>query len=361
MNKDNLFTLLKDVREPLTSTFVVSEKLVEFEEINDNGSVVVKFFQPTPFYSKKQEMVALITEALMQDETIESVKVNFDLKVKSDGIKREGGYSKVKNVIAVASGKGGVGKSTVAVNIAMVLRNAGAKVGLLDADIYGPNIPTMLGAEGAQVQAYEAGPQKDIMLPVEAYDIQLMSVGFLASPDQALIWRGPMLHSIIGNFTQKVAWDELDYLIVDLPPGTGDVQLSLTQTSSLTGSVVVTLPQKVSLDDARRGIKMFEKMNVPIFGIVENMSYMMTSDGEKMDIFGSGGGEKLAKENNLPFLGEIPLDPTVRIGGDNGKPITLIENEGAVVDAFYHLTAELVNQNYIQSVNNRAQSIQIKL
>ena len=360
MNKEQLMEFLKDVREPLTSAFMVTEKLIEITDIKD-GNVELSFYAPNPFYSKKNEVVTLITEALMKNDELESVKVNFALKVISDGIKREGGYSKVKNVIAVASGKGGVGKSTVSVNIAMTLRNAGAKVGLLDADIYGPNIPTMLGAEGSQVQAYEEGPEKDIMLPVEAYGIELMSVGFLAAPDQPLIWRGPMLHSIIGNFTQKVAWGDLDYLIVDLPPGTGDVQLSLTQTSALTGSVIVTLPQKVSLDDARRGIKMFEKMEVPVYGIIENMSYLMTPSGEKMDVFGSGGGLSLADENNLPFLGEIPMEPEVRIGGDNGKPITLEQKDGPVVEAFYSITAYLVNQVYVQSVNNRSQGIQLKL
>lgn len=360
MNKNKYMELLKNVREPLTSTYIVNEKLVDIKS-EENGYIEVVFYEPNPFYSMKTEVISLITEALMKDESVNSVKVEFELKVKSDGIKREGGYSNVKNVIAIASGKGGVGKSTVSVNIAMMLQKAGAKVGLLDADIYGPNIPTMLGTEGVQVRAYEGGPETDIMLPVEAYNIQMMSVGFLAAPDQPLIWRGPMLHSIIGNFTQKVAWGDLDYLIVDLPPGTGDVQLSLTQTSALTGSVVVTLPQKVSLDDARRGIKMFEKMEVPIFGIVENMSYMTTATGEKMDIFGSGGGEKLAKENNLPFLGEIPLDPNVRIGGDSGEPITYKENSGAVIDAFYKISYELVNHAYVQSVKNRAQSIEFKL
>ncbi len=360
MSKDKLLDMLKNVKEPLTSTFIVNEKLVDILS-EENGYVEVVFYEPNPFYSMKSEIVSLITSALMEDIEVKSVKVNFKLKVKSDGIKRDGGYSKVKNVIAVASGKGGVGKSTVSVNIAMMLQKAGAKVGLLDADIYGPNIPTMLGTEGVQVKAYEGGPETDIMLPVEAYNIQMMSVGFLAAPDQPLIWRGPMLHSIIGNFTQKVAWDDLDYLIVDLPPGTGDVQLSLTQTSALTGSVVVTLPQKVSLDDARRGIKMFEKMNVPIFGIIENMSYMTTPSGEKMDIFGSGGGQRLATENGLPFLGEIPIDPKVRIGSDNGEPITFTENSGEVVDAFYKITYELANQAYIQSVKNRAQGIELKL
>ena len=360
MNKNKLLDMLKAVKEPLTSSYIVNEKLVEITSA-ENGYVEVVFYEPNPFYSMKSEIVSLITETIMKDKEVKSVKVNFELKVKSDGVKREGGYSKVKNVIAVASGKGGVGKSTVAVNIAMMLQKAGAKVGLLDADIYGPNIPTMLGTEGAQVKAYEGGPETDIMLPIEAYNIQMMSVGFLAAPDQPLIWRGPMLHSIIGNFTQKVAWDELDYLIIDLPPGTGDVQLSLTQTSSLTGSVVVTLPQKVSLDDARRGIKMFEKMEVPVFGVIENMSYMKTPEGEKMDIFGSGGGNQLAKENGLPFLGEIPLDPNVRIGGDSGVPITFAEKSGEVVEAFYKITYELANQTYVQSVKNRAQSIEFKL
>lgn len=360
MNKEKLIGFLKDIREPLTGTFIVTEKLVEIKNI-DNGKVEVLFWMPCPFYAKTTEIKSLISETLISHEEVHEVEVFFQIKVSSDGIQREGGYAKVKNVIAVASGKGGVGKSTVSVNLAMILKNAGVKVGLLDADIYGPNIPTMLGVEGAEIVAYEGEGKTDIMLPVEAYGIELMSVGFLASPDQPLIWRGPMLHSIIGNFTQKVAWSELDYLIIDLPPGTGDVQLSLTQTSSLTGSVIVTLPQKVSVDDARRGIKMFEKMEVPVYGVIENMSYLITPNGEKMDIFGSGGGKNLADENNLPFLGEIPIDPEVRIGGDNGKPITMVKKDGPVVEAFSRITADLMNQVYIQSVKKRTQGIELKL
>lgn len=225
----------------------------------------------------------------------------------------------IRNAVAIASGKGGVGKSTVAVNVAVALAQAGARVGLLDADIYGPNIPTMMGVKTLPP------PTKEKLVPAEAYCVKLMSIGFLVKPDQPLIWRGPMLHSAIRQFLSDVEWGELDYLIVDLPPGTGDAALSLTQSLPLSGGVIVTLPQQVSLEDARRGMEMFRQLNVPILGVVENMSYLELPDGSRMDIFGTGGGQQLAKEGNVPFLGTIPMDAKVRTGGDNGRPV-IVEN-----------------------------------
>lgn len=226
----------------------------------------------------------------------------------------------VKYTIAVASGKGGVGKSTVSVNLALSLAKLGFKVGLLDADIYGPSIPLMMGITGKPQIYQEEGTNK--MIPLENYGIKLMSIGFLIDDDNPVIWRGPMASGAVKQFMSDVEWGELDYLIYDLPPGTGDIQLTLVQTIPLTGSIIVTTPQEVSLIDAKKGLKMFEKVNVPVFGIVENMSYFIAPDtGNRYDIFGTGGGESLAKELNSTFLGGIPLDPRIREGGDSGKPI----------------------------------------
>ena len=231
------------------------------------------------------------------------------------------------HAIAVASGKGGVGKSTVAVNLAVALAKRGARVGLMDADIYGPNIPTMMGLDALP-------PAKDNkMTPGEAYGVKVISIGFLVKPGQPLIWRGPMLHSAIRQFVQDVNWGEIDYLIVDLPPGTGDASLSVAQTLPLTGGVIVTLPQQVSLDDARRGLEMFRQLDVPIFGVVENMSYLELPDGSRMDIFGTGGGERLAREAGVPYIGAVPMDPSVREGGDNGKPVVISRPDSPVAKA----------------------------
>ncbi len=226
----------------------------------------------------------------------------------------------VKNTIAVASGKGGVGKSTVAVNLAVALAKEGARVGLIDADIYGPSIPLMLGLKDQpQVVKTEKGMQ---LVPLKAFGLKVISIGLLVDDQAPIIWRGPMASGAIKQFMSDVQWGELDYLVFDLPPGTGDIQLTLVQTIPLTGSVIVTTPQEVSLIDARKALKMFERVNVPVLGVIENMSYFIAPDtGNRYDIFGSGGGEKVAEQLNLPFLGGIPIDPRIREGGDNGKPI----------------------------------------
>ncbi len=250
----------------------------------------------------------------------------------------------VKYTIAVASGKGGVGKSTVSVNLALALSKLGHKVGILDADIYGPSIPLMMGINGKPQIYQEQGTNK--MMPLENYGLKMMSIGFLIDDDNPVIWRGPMATGAVKQFMSDVNWGELDYLIYDLPPGTGDIQLTLVQTIPLSGAVIVTTPQEVSLIDARKGLKMFEKVNVPVMGIIENMSYFIAPDtGKRYDIFGNGGGEKLAKELNTTFLGGIPLDPRIREGGDNGKPLveTLPESDEAktVIDIAKKLDEKL--------------------
>jgi ATP-binding protein involved in chromosome partitioning len=221
----------------------------------------------------------------------------------------------VENIIAVGSGKGGVGKSTVAVNLALSLAKLGSKVGLLDADVYGPNVPLMMGVR----QTPHAIGQR--IQPLEAHGIKLMSMGFLNPGDKPLVWRGPMLNSVIQQFLRSVDWGELDYLVIDLPPGTGDVQLTLIQTTPLTGAIIVTTPSDVSMEDARKAVLMFEQVREPVLGIVENMSYL-EHNGEKLYIFGKGGGERTAQTMKVPLLAEIPLDPATREGGDAGRPIT---------------------------------------
>ena len=222
---------------------------------------------------------------------------------------------RASSIVAIASGKGGVGKTTVAVNLAVVLAEKGARVGLMDADVYGPNCHIMLGLENM------SPPRNKKMLPAERHGVKLISMGFLVKPGQPLVWRGPMLHSAVRQFVTDVEWGELDYLLVDLPPGTGDVQLSLAQIVPLTGGLIVTLPQTVSVSDARRGLEMFRQLNVPTLGVIENMSYMSMPDGSKMSVFGQGGGRKLALDSGSHFMGEIPLDPAVGVGSDSGEPI----------------------------------------
>ena len=244
----------------------------------------------------------------------------------------------VKSKIAVASGKGGVGKSTVATNLAIALAQNGAQVGLMDADAYGPSIPTMMGAK----EQPQTSPEKKL-IPIVRHGIKLMSIGFLVPDEQALIWRGPMLHSAVRQFLGDVIWGELDYLIIDLPPGTGDVALSLTQSIPLTGGVIVTTPQDVALADVRRGAAMFDKLGVPILGVVENMSYFACPHcGERTDIFRRDGGGKFSEKLGTRFLGEIPLDAEVCTAGDLGVPIVASHPDSPQSQAFHHIATELV-------------------
>lgn len=246
----------------------------------------------------------------------------------------------VKRILAVASGKGGVGKSTVAVNLACAFNHLGAKVGLLDCDIYGPSIPLMMGI---QQRPTVSGAEK--LVPPVNHGIKLMSIGFLVDGDTPVIWRGPMITKTIHQFLNNVEWGELDYLLVDLPPGTGDAQLSLCQTVPLDGGVVVTTPQEASLGVVRKGIAMFEKVNVPVAGLIENMSYFVTPNGERVEIFGHGGGRQEAARQNLPFLGEIPIFTEIRIGGDSGVPVVAGAPDTAPAKAFLSI-ARLLQKRF---------------
>jgi ATP-binding protein involved in chromosome partitioning len=243
----------------------------------------------------------------------------------------------VKHVVAVASGKGGVGKSTVATNLALALAHLGRRVGLLDADIYGPSIPIMMGVN-------EVFDPNTAQFPLERHGIKLMSIGFIVKPETAMIWRGPMVHKYLTLFLTQIAWDNLDFLVIDLPPGTGDAQLTLTQTAPLSGAVIVTTPQDVSLIDARKGLEMFRQVRVPVLGIIENMSYFIGDGGKRYEIFRHGGGKKLAKEADVPFLGEIPIDPAVAECGDTGDPIVHKHPDNPVAKTYLNLAGVVATE-----------------
>ncbi len=257
--------------------------------------------------------------------------------------------------VAIASGKGGVGKSTVAVNVAIVLAQDGAAVGLLDADVYGPNCHIMLGVDKLPP------PRGKTMIPAVAHGVKVVSMGLLVGAAQPLAWRGPMLHSAIRQFVDDVDWGDLDFLIVDLPPGTGDAQLSVAQTLSLSGGFIVTLPQAVSLADARRGLELFRQLQVPVLGVIENMSYLSMPDGSQVDVFGQGGGERLAEDAGVAFVGQIPLDPAVRVGGDAGTPIVVTQPESEAAMALRNIAATVAEKATGEAREQQAASIPIEV
>lgn len=318
---------LGHVIEPELHKDLVTLDMVKKLQIN-GGEVNFTIMLTTPACPLKNRMQAEATAALLAVPGVEKVNISFDSNIPTDARLMSKMNIGVKNAIAVASGKGGVGKSTIAVNLALSLTLDGAKVGLLDADVYGPNIPMMMG-----VSERPKG-QNNKIIPPQAYGLKIMSMGFLVDPSQPVIWRGPMIHNALRQFLQDVDWGNLDYLVIDLPPGTGDASLSLAQSLSLTGAVIVTTPQQVALSDVVRGVGMFQQLDVPILGVVENMSYFVAPDtGKRYDIFGYGGGAKMAQEVGVDFLGEIPLEPQVRIGGDEGTPIVVHDADAAAARA----------------------------
>ena len=322
VTKEQVFHALSQVQDPELGKDLVTLNMIKDVSVND-GKVAFTVELTTPACPLRHQIQKDAEEAVLAIDGVNSVDVTMSARVPQDTKIKD---LNIKNIIAVGSGKGGVGKSTIAVNLAVALAKCGASVGLLDADIYGPNVPTMMG-----VDALPPTPQDKKIQPAMAYGVKVMSIGFMVTPGQPLIWRGPMLHSAIKQFLQDVDWGHLDYLIVDLPPGTGDVQLSLVQTVPLSGGVIVTMPQQVSFDDAARAVSMFKKMEVPVLGIVENMSYLMLEDGSLRRLFGEGGGERLAHLARAPLLANIPIDEGVRIGGDQGQPVVITnpESEGA--------------------------------
>jgi ATP-binding protein involved in chromosome partitioning len=321
---DDVMAALSTVIEPELHRDIVTLKMVRDLTVTADGVAQFTIVLTTPACPLKDVIYQMAKAAAVKVEGVRDVAIRWDSNVPTDG--RIFGRLDVplRSVIAISSGKGGVGKSTVAVNLAVALARTGARVGLMDADILGPNIPKMIGL--GYTQPPISPDQK--LIPFEVYGVKVMSMGFLADPNTPMIWRGPMLHSAIRQFFTDVQWGELDYMIVDLPPGTGDAQLSLAQSVPLTAAIIVTQPQSVAVDDARRGLAMFEKLNVPVMGVVENMA------GE---LFGEGGGEVLATERNVPFLGRIPLEATVRVGGDNGHPVVLQAPESPAGQAFHTL------------------------
>ena len=334
---------LSKVQEPELHKDLVSLNMIRDLKVSGD-QVSFTILLTTPACPLKTQIEREARQAVLAIPGVSAVTIKMDANVPSDGRTRGLLQLPIRNAVAVASGKGGVGKSTVAVNIAILLAQSGARVGLLDADIYGPNVPTMMGVDRLPPQ------RDDKLVPAEAYCVKLMSIGFLVKPDQPLIWRGPMLHSAIRQFLTDVDWGELDYLVVDLPPGTGDAALSLAQSLPLSGSIIVTLPQQVSLDDAIRGLEMFRQLDVPVFGVVENMSYLELPDGSRMDIFGSGGGERLAAQAGVPFIGAIPMDPIVRVGGDAGKPVTVSDPDSPAAIALEKITMDLAAKISVAAV-----------
>ncbi len=334
IEKKQILEVLSKVQEPELHKDLVTLNMIQDIQI-DGEAVRFRIVLTTPACPLRTQIEQEARQAVLSLPGVSAVEIRMDANVPSDGRSRGLLELPIRNAIAVASGKGGVGKSTVAVNMAVVLAQSGARVGLLDADIYGPNVPTMMGIQRLPP------PTENKLIPAEAYGVKVMSIGFLVKPDQPLIWRGPMLHSAIRQFLSDVTWGELDYLVIDLPPGTGDAGLSLAQSLPLSGGVIVTLPQQVSLDDARRGLEMFRQLEVPVLGVVENMSYLELPDGTRMDVFGSGGGERLAKEAGVPFIAAIPMDPSVRAGGDEGKPVVVSNPDSAVARALRSMTEDV--------------------
>lgn len=347
LNPETVMAALKEVKVPGTRVDVVSIKLIG--EIKVTGGEVVVSVVKT---SEKDETIAAVREGVIQAVSAMPgvLSVEVPIEDRSQPQKAPTGphgqspdpfadrkkLPGVKKVVAVASAKGGVGKSSVAVNLALALSARGHKVGLLDSDVYGPSVPTMLGiSEGPEITE-----DKKIM-PVMSHGLQVISMGLLLPPDQPVIWRGPLVFSAVRQFLKDVQWSDLEFLIVDMPPGTGDAQLTLIQQVPLSGVVMVTTPQEVALADVRRGINMFTETQVPVLGIVENMSYFECPDnGKRYDIFGHGGGAEVASQYGLPLLGEIPIDPLIRKGGDTGKPAVLVE-DSPVREAFLKLAGKV--------------------
>ena len=331
LDQQTVTEALKQVIDPNTGKDFVAGRSIRNLAV-DGGTVRFDVELGYPAKSQHDPIRALLSEAVSKLAGVERVEVKVTSKVVAhavqQGVKLLPG---VRNIIAVASGKGGVGKSTTAVNLALALSAEGARVGLLDADIYGPSQPQMLGI-GDQRPVSDDGKT---MIPLEAYGIQAMSIGFLIDPDTPMVWRGPMATQALNQMLKDTAWNDLDYLVIDMPPGTGDIQLTLSQTVPVTGAVIVTTPQDIALLDARKGLKMFEKVGVPIIGIVENMSIHICSKcGHEEHIFGAGGGEAMCKDYGVPFLGALPLDIQIRKEVDSGVPTVVADPDGRVAELY---------------------------
>jgi ATP-binding protein involved in chromosome partitioning len=342
LNASSVLEVLKPVQDPELRKSLVELNMIRNVKIED-GNVSFTLVLTTPACPLRQFIVEDCERAIKTLPGVNKIEVEVTAETpQQKSLPDRTGIAGVKNIIAVSSGKGGVGKSSVAVNVAVALAQAGAKVGLIDADIYGPNAPTMLGLEGVGVTVRQ-GAQGEIIEPAFNHGVKLVSMGFLIDKDQPVIWRGPMLNGVIRQFLYQVEWGELDYLIVDMPPGTGDAQLTMAQAVPMAGVVIVTTPQTVALLDSRRGLKMFQQLGVKVLGIVENMSYFIPPDmpDRHYDIFGSAGGEKTAKELNVPLLGCVPLEIPLREGGDSGVPIVAGNPDSASAKALRAIAEQI--------------------
>jgi len=344
VSQEQVLAALRAVQDPDLHKDIVTLGFVK--EVKIAGSEVDFTIElTTPACPVKDQLKAEAEGIVRGLPGVTAARATMTADVKARGGFGRQGVPGIRNIIAVGAGKGGVGKSTTAVNLAVALQRKGARVGLLDADVYGPNTPQMLGIEGGP----EVSEAKH-MIPPEAFGIKVISMGMLVPADQPIIWRGPMLHGAVQQFMRDVEWGELDYLVVDLPPGTGDVSLSMAQSVPVAGAVVVTTPQGVSVSDVRKAVAMFRQLNIPVLGVVENMSYFVCGHcQEKTEIFGHGGGAKMAQDMGIPLLGEIPIDTRVRAGGDEGRPIVSAAPDAPAAKAFFEIAgrvaAEISKQN----------------
>ncbi len=338
MLQQQVEALLRQIIDPNTGRDFVSEKTVKHIETSGND-VTVTIVLPYPAASVMPALQTMLAEQLRSIAGIGEVKVNLSSQIVSHAVQRGVPLlAGVRNIIAVASGKGGVGKSTTAANLALALAAEGARVGLLDADIYGPSQPTIMGLAGQQPESADG----KTMLPLLNYGIQTMSIGFMIDPEQPMVWRGPMVTQALTQLLNDTRWDNLDYLVIDLPPGTGDIQLTLAQKIPVTGALIVTTPQDIALLDARKGLKMFEKVGIPILGIVENMSMHVCSNcGHIEPIFGSGGGEKMCADYGVDLLGQLPLDIGIRLSADSGKPTVAAEPDGKIASLYKQIARKV--------------------
>ncbi|HEX7486899.1 MAG TPA: Mrp/NBP35 family ATP-binding protein [Vicinamibacterales bacterium] len=336
---------LRVVKDPDLHRDIVALNFVKDLQI-DGGRVAFTIELTTPACPVKDAMRDQARTAVSAVPGVTAVEVTMTASVRTarNIESTQTPIPGVKNVVAIGAGKGGVGKTTLAVNLAVALSTLGSRVGMIDGDIYGPNVPMMLGVQ-AQLEA-----EGEKIVPAEKFGIKVVSMGFLTDDQSPVIWRGPMLHSVIRQFFHEVKWGELDYLLIDMPPGTGDVALSLSQTVPVAGAIVVTTPQEVSLADSRRAVRMYQKLNIPVLGLVENMSYFVCPTCQhESDIFGRGGGERTAREMDVPFLGRIPIYEPIRRGGDSGHPLVIAEPESAVARAFFSAAEQLAVQVSIAS------------
>ncbi len=345
VTQEQVLAVLRSVQDPDLHKDIVSLGFVKDVRVA-GGEVDFTIELTTPACPVRDVMKAEAEQKVAALPGVTAARANMTAAVRARGGFGKQAVPGVKNIVAVGAGKGGVGKSTTAVNLALALAATGAKVGLLDGDVYGPNLPQMLGAHGQP----EASADKTI-IPLEAHGVKVISMGMLVPPDQPVIWRGPMLHGAVQQFMRDVAWGELDYLIVDLPPGTGDVSLSMAQSVPVAGAVLVTTPQGVSVSDVRKAVGMFRQLNIPVLGVVENMSYFVCGHcSERTEIFGHGGGARMAEELGIPFLGEVPIDTRVRSGGDEGQPIVVAAPDSPAAVAFRSVAGRVAAQISISAM-----------